>query len=201
VLLRGWKRIPWKVRVPGRLVRAGTTPPLDGDGMSRWLYEAADGMDAEPQRPSGLTTLMPDGHDLELFVTATDFAGYDRELVISNPPLVHDQAHRHVLTFRHGDRDDDFGPQDNGWLAFSARATSSFPGAFPPGQPAGVRIHRPARGRPAAAGSLLSASTSSPAPSPPSGSSWTAASWTTGRSGTSSTRFAPARRACRSTAG
>ncbi len=132
VLLRGWKRIPWKVRVPGRLVRAGTIPPLDGDGMARWLYEAADGMDAEPQRPSGVTTLMPDGHELGLFVTATDFSGYGRELVISNPPLVHDQAHRHVLTFRHGDGNDDFGPQDNGWLAFAARATSSFPGAFPP---------------------------------------------------------------------
>ena len=78
---------------------------------------------------------MPDGHELELFVTATDFTGYDRELVLSDPPLVHDQAHRHVLRFRHGDGADDFGPEDNGWLAFSARATSSFPGAFPPVSP------------------------------------------------------------------
>src|SRR5215207_1002833 len=131
-LLRGSRRIPWKVRVAGLLLQATRTSPLDGDAMSRWLYDALEGMDAEPSRPSDVTTLMPDGHELELFVTATDFAGYDRELAISDPPLVHDRAHRHVLRFHYGDGDDDFGREDNGWLAFAARVTSSFPGAFPP---------------------------------------------------------------------
>ncbi len=130
-LLRGSHRIPWKARAVGLLLRATRTSPLNGDAMSRWLYDALQGMDAEPSRPSGLTTLMPHGHELELFVTATDFAGYDRELAISDPPLVHDRAHRHVLRFRYGDGADDFGCEDNGWLAFAARVTSSFPGAFP----------------------------------------------------------------------
>jgi patatin-related protein len=136
LLLRGSSRIPWKARVPWLLLRARTTSPLNGDGMSRWLYEALDGMDAAPRQPADVTTLMPDDHRLELFVTTTDFTGYDRQLRICDPPLVHDDAHRHVLKFRHGDGADDFGREDNGWLAFSARVTSSFPGAFPPVSPA-----------------------------------------------------------------
>ena len=75
---------------------------------------------------------MPPGHLLELFVTTTDFYGYDRDLIIRDPPLIHDHAHRHVFAFRHGDGDDHFSKAYNGALAFSARATSCFPGAFPP---------------------------------------------------------------------
>jgi patatin-related protein len=147
VLLRGPARIPWRLRAPGLLARARSTSPLNGEAMSRWLYEALDAMDVEPSSPSGLKTLMPDGHELELFVTATDFSGYDRELVITDPRLVHDEAHRHVLRFRHSDRGDDFGRDDNGWLAFSARATSSFPGAFAPVSPREFeRAVRPAGG-------------------------------------------------------
>ena len=131
-LLRGSARIPWRARAFGLLLVASARSPLNGDAMSRWLYEALEAMDAGASRPAELTTLMPDDHELELFVTTTDFAGYDRELVISDPPLVHDRAHRHVLRFRRRDGADDFTRADNGWLAFSARATSSFPGAFPP---------------------------------------------------------------------
>lgn len=131
-LLRGPRRIPWQVRAVGQLLQLRTTSPLNGEALSRWLYEALEAMDAGPPAASQPSTLMPDGHQLELFVTATDFAGYDRELVIKDPRLVRDRAHRHVLRFRHGDGEDDFGPEDNGWLAFAARVTSSFPGAFPP---------------------------------------------------------------------
>ena len=92
-------------------------------------------MDGAAPSPTGLTTLMPDRHELELFVTATDFHGYDRDVMVGDPGRVRDHAHRHVLRFRHSDGDGDFGPGDNGWLAFSARATSSFPGAFPPVSP------------------------------------------------------------------
>ena len=131
-LLRGPARIPWRARAFRLLLAASARSPLNGDAMSRWLYEALEAMDAGASQPAELTTLMPDDHELELFVTTTDFAGYDRELVISDPPLVHDRAHRHVLRFRRRDGEDDFTRADNGWLAFSARATSSFPGAFPP---------------------------------------------------------------------
>ena len=65
-------------------------------------------------------------------MTTTDFYGYDRDLIIGDPPLIHDHSHRHVLAFRHGDGDDHFSKAFNRALAFSARATSCFPGAFPP---------------------------------------------------------------------
>lgn len=128
-LLRGPKRIRWELRVPGRLLRLKKKSALDGELMSRELYNALKGMDDGGS--SGAATLMPDGHELELFVTTTDFSGYDRDVVIGDPPVVQDQAHRHVLKFRHDAARDDFTRVDNGWLAFSARSTSSFPGAFP----------------------------------------------------------------------
>jgi len=37
-----------------------------------------------------------------------------------------------VFTFRQGDGEDDFTPEDNAGLALAARSTMSFPGAFPP---------------------------------------------------------------------
>ena len=103
-LLRGPARIPWRARAFGLLLVASARSPLNGDAMSRWLYEALEAMDAGAPRPAELTTLMPDDHELELFVTTTDFSGYDRELVISDPPLVHDRAHRHVLRARRARR-------------------------------------------------------------------------------------------------
>ena len=75
---------------------------------------------------------MPPSHPLELFVTVTDFYGYRRDIAIADPNLIGERAHRHVLAFRHGDGDDDFDEAHNGALAFSARTTMSFPGAFPP---------------------------------------------------------------------
>ena len=78
---------------------------------------------------------MPEGHDLELFVPITDFAGYNREVPLYDPRFFSDRSHRHVMAFHHpraaGDADG-LGPGADHWLAFAARATSSFPGAFPP---------------------------------------------------------------------
>lgn len=127
---KGW--LPLGIKAPWLLVTARKEPPLKGDVISEWIYHALRDMDAGDPRPTELETLMPDRHLLELFVTTTDFFGYDRDLIISDPPLIHDHAHRHVLAFRHGDGDDHFEPRYNGALAFAARATSCFPGAFPP---------------------------------------------------------------------
>ena len=129
-LLRGWTRLPWWLRAPGLLMLLPFMAPLRGKEMSGWLYEALEAMDEGPQ-PAGGATLMPPGHRLDLFVTATDFYGYDRDLIIEDPPLVNDHAHRHVLDFQFGDGRDDFTCADNGWLALAGRVTSSIPGAFP----------------------------------------------------------------------
>ena len=123
--------MPWWLRAPGLLLLLPFMAPLRGKDMSGWLYDALDAMDEGPQ-PAGGATLMPPEHRLDLFVTATDFYGYDRDLIIEDPPLVKDHAHRHVLDFQFGDGRDDFTRADNGWLALAGRVTSSIPGAFPP---------------------------------------------------------------------
>ena len=131
-LLRGPAWIPPLLKAPWLLFGTLKKPPLRGDSIAQWMYQALRDMDAGGSDPVDVETLMPPRHLLELFVTTTDFFGFDRDLVISDPPLIHDRAHRHVLAFRYGDGEDHFTEEHNGPLAFSARVTSCFPGAFPP---------------------------------------------------------------------
>jgi patatin-related protein len=132
-LLIGPASVPWQVRLPLLLPLALKRSLLRGGAMAQWLFEALEDMDKTPRTPEGLESLMPEGDALELFVTITDFYGYDRQVAIAEPSLVHDHRHRHALLFRYrnGSRDN-FRPEDNGGLAFAARTTSSFPGVFPP---------------------------------------------------------------------
>jgi patatin-related protein len=127
--------------VPGRTLKLAWVAarslkhaPLRGDLMARWIYDAFKQMDDKGSSPSTLPTLMPGDHKLELFVTATDFFGYGRQVPYADPNPIHDTRHRHVLTFRYGgeERSDDFAPDSNGALTFAARTTSCIPGAFPP---------------------------------------------------------------------
>ncbi len=118
------------------LPKVKTRPPLRGNRMLRWLGDAFGQID-ESERPTAAVpglenaaSLVPDGQDLELFVTTTDFHGYTRNVVIADPPAVQEKRHRHIFRFRHGKGQ--FGRDYNGMLALAARATSSFPGAFPP---------------------------------------------------------------------
>jgi patatin-related protein len=108
--------------------------PLRGDLMARWIYDAFHAMDEKPAAPEGIETLMPDRHKLELFVTATDFYGYGRQVPFADPNPIQDRRHRHVLGFRFGGDDgrDDFDHGSNGALTFAARTTSCIPGVFPP---------------------------------------------------------------------
>jgi patatin-related protein len=120
-------------------LRHGTAiGPLDGQAMLGWLLRALEEMEKKPAyRPEQGPTpasLMPDGHELQLFVTTTDATGYRQTLTIADPPSVSERRNRHIFPFRYlpGEGHDDFGPGYNGALALAARATSSFPGAFPP---------------------------------------------------------------------
>lgn len=128
--------IPLKVTgwVIGNLFRRGTTPPLNGDLMITWLWEALNRMDSgqDPTPFPELDTLMPEDHALNLFVTTTDLSGYMRLVTAHAPKQVQDLWHRHVLPFRFGDGRDQLDERHNAALAFAARATSCFPGAFPP---------------------------------------------------------------------
>ena len=107
--------------------------PLRGDLMAQWIYDAFAGMDRQGADPSA-PSLMPPQHVLELFVTVTDFYGYERQVPYADPNPIHDMRHRHVLAFRYGGEEgrDDFDAGSNGALTFAARSTSCIPGVFPP---------------------------------------------------------------------
>jgi len=130
LLLPTW--LPVKLRLFLLLPRALRRSPLRGGAMARWLYDALEGMDEGGSEPEGLATLLPAGDRIDLFVTITDFYGYNRQVPISDPALVHDQRHRHAMAFSYGPGQDQFRRVDNGGLAFAARTTSCFPGVFPP---------------------------------------------------------------------
>jgi patatin-related protein len=123
-----------KLKVGWVALRALKHAPLRGDLMAQWIYDAFNKMDDKGTAPAGIETLMPERHKLELFVTATDFYGYGRQVPYTDPNPIQDRRHRHVLGFRFGGDDgrDDFDRESNGALTLAARVTSSIPGAFPP---------------------------------------------------------------------
>jgi patatin-related protein len=109
-------------------------PPLDGRVMAGLMYDAVMSMGTAKSRRA---SLLPSGQSLDLFVTLTDYYGYQQLVQIHDPPLIHERDHHHVLHFvyrRHsnGEVESDFDLDNAPGLAFAARATSSFPGAFPP---------------------------------------------------------------------
>ncbi|MBW4329405.1 patatin-like protein [Stakelama sp. CBK3Z-3] len=102
-------------------------PPFGGTQFLGMLFDALDAMRDGPQ--SG--RLLPDGQPLDLFVTVTDFGGHPERLRLNSPPEVIETEHRLVCSFT--DRGATVTPLGHpAELAFAARATSSFPGAFPP---------------------------------------------------------------------
>lgn len=131
-LLHGWRRLPVWLRAPFLLARLPREAPLRGDQMSVWLHEALDSMDEQGQAVAGQPSLIAQGGSLQLLVTTTDFYGYDRQVAIHDPKLAHDEQHRHVLQFTHDEQQRCFTRSHNVALAFAARVTSSFPGAFDP---------------------------------------------------------------------
>jgi len=111
-------------------------PPFSGRLMTNMLMDAAQAM-GQPRSPTA--SLLPLGHQLDLFVSVTDFYGYQQSIPLDDPPVVTEREHRHVLRFNYinhadGDPDSDFSNDRIPGLVFAARATSSFPGAFPPVQ-------------------------------------------------------------------
>jgi patatin-related protein len=99
-------------------------PPFSGPGLTGMLLDALGAMRAAPPSPS----LLPPGHPIDLSVTVTDFHGFPQRLRLNSPAEVLETEHRVTLSFR----GDSGGLAEIPDLAFAARATASFPGAFPP---------------------------------------------------------------------
>lgn len=102
-------------------------PPFGGETFINLLLDAFDAMAEGEKGPP----LVPDGHPLDLFVTVTDFAGYPQRLLLHSPPEIEETEHRLSLGFRARGRSERC-LADPVELSFAARATASFPGAFPP---------------------------------------------------------------------
>ncbi|WP_209347613.1 patatin-like protein [Pontixanthobacter sp. CEM42] len=110
-------------------------PPFSGSGFSKLLHDALATMESAPlEQP-----LLPPSHPVDLFVTATDFHGHLELLRLNSPKIVEESEHRMPISFSSAT------PANAGAnlanlaeLTFAARATASFPGAFPPLQVAEV---------------------------------------------------------------
>lgn len=103
------------------------SPPFGGTEFSGLLLDAFDAMASQPAGKR----LVPVGQPLDLFVTVTDFTGFPEMLRLNSPPTIAETEHRVTLSFsQSGERDAPF--VDPVELVFAARATASFPGAFPP---------------------------------------------------------------------
>lgn len=158
---RPWSRVAkfwampivwWLLRRPGNVVSASVAPetraevrsklsrlirsrwfepPFGGLGFSRLLAEALDAMALSTNGPP----LLPPGHPLDLFTTATDFKGHLQTLRLHSPALVQESEHRLSIGFRAATpAQPGSGLAPVAELVFAARATASFPGAFPPVQ-------------------------------------------------------------------
>ena len=109
-----------------RFVRARWfAPPFGGRVFSKLLLDALEAMGA-----SGAgAKLLPANQPLDLFVTVTDFHGHDQMLRLNSPAVVAEAEHRLTIDFSTRGRSDLASVPE---LIFAARATASFPGAFPP---------------------------------------------------------------------
>ena len=116
----------------------GILPPLAGNRMLGWIGTTFAEMDKKRR-----DTLMPAGLMLQLFVTTTDIHGYTRGIPIADPKQITTVVNKHVFEFRHRDDVGNLDKSHNPALGFSARATSSIPGALAPARVADIEPQRP----------------------------------------------------------
>ncbi|WP_066526430.1 patatin-like protein [Erythrobacter sp. CCH5-A1] len=109
------------------------SPPFSGARFSAMLFEAFIKMAEEGD---GIP-LLPAGYPIDLAVTVTDFRGHPETLRLNSPAQVEETEHRLPINFRAQVGDGVGGNEcaplaDPLELVLAARATASFPGAFPP---------------------------------------------------------------------
>jgi patatin-related protein len=120
-------------------------PPFSGIGFSSLLFDALMALHSSTAEDP----LLPPGHPLDLLVTTTDFRGFLSILRLNSPATVEESEHRLPIAFRSKTP-----PQGGESLAepleltMAARATASFPGAFPPLRLSEIDALAARRGRP-----------------------------------------------------
>ncbi|WP_156254332.1 patatin-like protein [Sandarakinorhabdus oryzae] len=117
-------------------------PPFSGPAFAGLLADAFAAMEKGERSPP----LVPALHPFDLFVTVTDYHGAPQRLRLNTPEEVTEPEHRLVIGFTcPGDgAERHMGPTPD--LVFAARATASFPGAFPPARLSEIDALLAARG-------------------------------------------------------
>jgi patatin-related protein len=118
-------------------------PPFSGKGFTELILGAFEAMAARPAGPP----LLPIYQPLDLFVTVTDFHGHPERLRLHSPPEAVEREHRIILSFRK-ESGVECRLAEQADLVFAARATASFPGAFPPFQVGELDAALKKRGQP-----------------------------------------------------
>lgn len=127
-----------KEKLPSLLNVWDLKPPFDGKHLLGLVYGGLKGMGKV-----NFQSLLPRGHELDLFVTLTDFYGFKRSIILNDPPVISELEHRHNLKFSYLKKassnklskfESNFDDDSLAELCFAARSTSCFPGAFPPAQ-------------------------------------------------------------------
>ncbi len=116
-----------------RLVRGRWwNPPFSGPNFFDQVLTGLDAMG--PSTP--YHSLVPFGHPLSLFVTLTDLNGFPRQVTLHDPEHITERIHRRNIEFSYiataKGVTSDFDSAGLPGLAFTARATSSYGGLFPP---------------------------------------------------------------------
>lgn len=122
-----------KQSVKGLPLRLQNPPQslLNSQRMYAKLLDAFEGMERPPANVS------PYVDELDLFVTTTDLEGLSLPVRLADR-VVLERRHRNVFHFLYateaasGESRNDFGRENNPFLAFAARCTSAFPFAFEP---------------------------------------------------------------------
>ncbi len=109
-------------------LKSQPTSLLNSQRMYLELLKALDGMDEIANKEQRLV------EELDLYVTYTDFRGIPLPMFLSDKSVL-ERRHKHVFNFRFSNNGiNDFEIENNPFLAFAARTTSSFPFAFEPSQ-------------------------------------------------------------------
>lgn len=140
----GWERL--KKYFPSEEIRRKASiflrsrwlePPFSGEIMLGWMLDAGYAQGDTKNSSDANKSLMPTSQSLKLMVSLTNFYGKHQTIALHDPTEISEREHRSTLLFKYyrhenGTVESDFADDNIPGLAFAARATSSFPGAFPP---------------------------------------------------------------------